>query len=40
VEGDLDMQKMNQWLSTLLQEKGPDLYRSKGILSIQGSDDK
>jgi len=40
VEGDLDMMKLNNWLSTLLQEKGPDLYRSKGILSVQGSDDK
>jgi len=40
LEGDLDMMKMNTWLSTILQEKGEDLYRSKGILSIQGSDDK
>eukprot|EP00873_Tetraselmis_striata_P021082 jgi/Tetstr1/441346/TSEL_029597.t1 len=40
LEGALDMQKLNQWLSQLLQEKGPDLYRSKGILSMQGSDEK
>lgn len=40
IEGELDMMKMNNWLSALLQEKGPDLYRSKGILAIQGSDDK
>ncbi|KAG2490407.1 hypothetical protein HYH03_011207 [Edaphochlamys debaryana] len=40
LEGAMDMQKLNGWLSKLLQERGPDLYRSKGILSIQGSDDK
>ncbi|GLC53461.1 hypothetical protein PLESTB_000752400 [Pleodorina starrii] len=40
LEGELDMQKLNGWLSKLLQERGPDLYRSKGILSIKGSDDK
>ncbi|EFJ51795.1 hypothetical protein VOLCADRAFT_103294 [Volvox carteri f. nagariensis] len=40
LEGELDMQKLNVWLSKLLQERGPDLYRSKGILSIMGSSDK
>ncbi|GIL71418.1 hypothetical protein Vretimale_2715 [Volvox reticuliferus] len=40
LEGELDMQKLNMWLSKLLQERGADLYRSKGILSIKGSDDK
>jgi G3E family GTPase len=39
-EGSADMQKLNKWLSTLLQEKGVDIYRSKGILSIAGSPDK
>lgn len=39
-DGSADMRKLNEWLSTLLQERGPDLFRSKGILSIQGSDDK
>ncbi|EFN51669.1 hypothetical protein CHLNCDRAFT_49195 [Chlorella variabilis] len=39
-EGALDMQRLNEWLSTLLQEKGADIYRSKGILNIAGSDDK
>lgn len=38
--GALDMQRLNEWLSTLLQEKGADIYRSKGILNIAGSDDK
>eukprot|EP00878_Enallax_costatus_P000297 GHUV01000370.1.p1 GENE.GHUV01000370.1~~GHUV01000370.1.p1 ORF type:complete len:381 (+),score=104.97 GHUV01000370.1:147-1289(+) len=39
-EGSADMRKLNQWLSTLLQERGPDLFRSKGILSIAGSPHK
>uniref|UniRef100_A0A7S0RRW2 CobW C-terminal domain-containing protein n=1 Tax=Chlamydomonas leiostraca TaxID=1034604 RepID=A0A7S0RRW2_9CHLO len=39
-EGQCDMEKLNQWLSKLLQERGPDLFRSKGILSVKGSDDK
>ncbi len=31
-------EKLNAWLSTLLREKGTDLYRTKGILAIQGKD--
>jgi len=34
--GDVDVKKFNNWLSTLLQTKGPDLYRMKGILSLRG----
>lgn len=34
------MQRLNEWLSTLLKERGADLFRSKGILSIHGSDDR
>ena len=32
----MDVKKFNNWLSTLLQTKGPDLYRMKGILSLRG----
>lgn len=39
-DGSTDMRKLNAWLSGLLQERGPDLFRSKGILAIHGSDDK
>ena len=39
-EGELDEEKINAWLSELLREKGNDLFRSKGILSIKGSDAK
>lgn len=34
--GDVDLKKLNQWLSVLLQTKGTDIFRSKGILSIHG----
>jgi G3E family GTPase len=34
----LDGRKLNDWLSGLLQSKGADLYRTKGILSFAGND--
>ncbi|MGL5922906.1 CobW family GTP-binding protein [Chroococcidiopsis sp.] len=36
--GTLDMQKLNDWLSYLLQTQGPDIFRMKGILNIAGDD--
>ncbi|KAB7704404.1 GTP-binding protein [Bacillus aerolatus] len=35
-EKPLDMNKVEQWMSYLIQEKGEDLLRYKGILHIQG----
>ena len=40
LEGNLDMHTVNMWLSKLLSEQGVDLFRSKGILAIEGTDDK
>jgi G3E family GTPase len=34
--GDLDLKKFNAWLGDLLMTKGPDIFRMKGVLSIQG----
>jgi len=34
--GDLDSKKLNKWLSHLLQTKGTDIFRMKGVLSIKG----
>ena len=34
------MPRFNRWLSDLLQAKGADIYRSKGILAVAGTDDK
>jgi len=40
IEGEFIPTALNDWLSTLMREKGADLYRSKGILAIVGSDEK
>ncbi len=40
IEGAFVFEKLNDWLSTLLQEKGKDIFRSKGILSVLNTDDK
>jgi G3E family GTPase len=33
--GDLDMDKMNEWMGNLLREHGADIYRMKGVLAIK-----
>jgi G3E family GTPase len=38
--GAVDMQKLNDWLSYLLQTQGPDIFRMKGILNIAGEDNR
>ncbi|HEY1190891.1 MAG TPA: GTP-binding protein [Gemmata sp.] len=35
VAGELDAKKLNKWMSELLQAKGPDIFRMKGVLSIK-----
>tara|TARA_B110000977_G_scaffold128298_1_gene163794 strand:- start:7228 stop:8166 length:939 start_codon:yes stop_codon:yes gene_type:complete len=36
----LNLEKLNAWIGNLLREKGVDIFRSKGILSIEGSLEK
>jgi G3E family GTPase len=38
--GSIDGEKLNTWLSGLLQTKGPDIFRMKGILNIAGESDR
>jgi G3E family GTPase len=38
IPGDLDQKKLNAWLRDLLLNHGPDIFRMKGVLSIQGDD--
>eukprot|EP00325_Prymnesiales_sp_UTEX-LB-985_P024167 CAMPEP_0174729718 /NCGR_PEP_ID=MMETSP1094-20130205/54246_1 /TAXON_ID=156173 /ORGANISM="Chrysochromulina brevifilum, Strain UTEX LB 985" /LENGTH=407 /DNA_ID=CAMNT_0015931875 /DNA_START=14 /DNA_END=1237 /DNA_ORIENTATION=- len=38
--GELDMEKCNAWISSLLQDKGADIYRMKGVLVMAGSPQK
>jgi G3E family GTPase len=38
VDGDLDLDQVNYWLGGLLEIKSNDMYRMKGVLSIDGFD--
>jgi G3E family GTPase len=40
VEGTVDVDKLNDWLGELLGERGPDLFRSKGVLNLPGADQR
>jgi len=40
VKGDMDTDKVNDWLLDTLQEKHKDLYRMKGIVSLHGFPEK
>ncbi|KAG7591811.1 Cobalamin (vitamin B12) biosynthesis CobW-like C-terminal [Arabidopsis thaliana x Arabidopsis arenosa] len=39
-EGDLDLEKANMWLGALLYQRSEDIYRMKGILSVQDMDER
>ena len=36
VPGELDVEKLQKWMNMLLATKGPDIYRSKGVLCVRG----
>ena len=36
VAGDVDGERLNEWLRELLAAKGTDIYRMKGVLAIRG----
>lgn len=38
--GDLDYSRFNNWIGELLREKGADIFRTKGIVSLKGMDKK
>ncbi len=38
LEGTVDGEKLQRWVSELLREKGNDIFRMKGILNLGGSD--
>ncbi|CAN3131050.1 GTP-binding protein [Mycobacterium sp. smrl_JER01] len=37
-EGEIDVDRLNEWLGQLLAGKGVDIFRSKGILALAGQD--
>ena len=39
-EGELNVNKLNNWIGNLLQNYGEDLFRYKGVLAVKGTDDK
>ncbi|MEU5845319.1 CobW family GTP-binding protein [Saccharopolyspora shandongensis] len=39
-DGAVNVEKLNEWLGVLLGERGADLFRSKGILNLAGSDQR
>jgi len=39
-EGDLDMRKLNGWLSNTIQKYQQDIFRMKGILAVKGVPEK
>ncbi|TAF06449.1 MAG: GTP-binding protein [Nostocales cyanobacterium] len=39
-KGEIDGQKLNDWLGELLRTQGTDIFRMKGILNIAGEDDR
>ena len=39
-DGDLDEQKLQAWISKLLRDKGVDIFRMKGFLSIAGESNR
>ncbi len=40
VDGPVDLDKINDWLGWLLREKGTEIFRMKGILNINGSENR
>jgi G3E family GTPase len=40
VEGTVNVEKLNEWLGRLLAERGPDLFRSKGVLNLADTDQR
>ena len=40
VDGLVDLEKINDWLGWLLREKGTEIFRMKGILNINGSENR
>ena len=38
VPGEVDVERLNDWLGELLSTKGADIFRSKGVLAPSGSD--
>lgn len=39
-DGELNVNRLRRWIGELMQEKGADFYRYKGVLSVKGAEEK
>ncbi len=39
-EGELNVNKLQDWIGTLMRDKAEDLFRYKGVLAVKGMDEK
>ena len=39
-EGELNVNKLERWIGTIMRDKGEDLFRYKGVLAVKGMDKK
>ncbi len=39
-DGDMDPRRFNEWMQTLLMEKGTDIFRMKGFVAIKGKPER
>ena len=39
-EGELNVNKLERWIGSLMQDKAEDLFRYKGVLAVKGMDEK
>ncbi|KAI9259500.1 CobW/HypB/UreG, nucleotide-binding domain-containing protein [Phascolomyces articulosus] len=39
-KGELDFDHLNRWIQSVLASLGPNIYRMKGILNVEGEDDR
>ena len=37
IDGSMDLERLNMWMGALLEMRGDDIYRMKGILNIEGN---
>eukprot|EP00415_Alexandrium_ostenfeldii_P001636 UN1636 len=40
VQGEVEQTKLNDWIGWILKEKGVDIFRTKGVLAVQGMKEK
>ena len=39
-EGTVDEERFNTWITELVQERGADMFRTKGVLNVRGEESR